>query len=564
MFLLSSSARSEDDPDACPDLEAAAANTAATANIAMHPVTGAFANPSHETAFAAQLFRMAFPCHLFLISLTDAMIIWSSLSAPPDLWPLESMIAFLGTLCLVGRVLVHRKYTHTRASVESTMAHQSMDDTVRGQRLGSWTWIAILALVVSIDLIGYVVAPAADCAFQRTHNLGGFAGLTIALVNGSYGLGFWRKLGLIGIYMLHDGVCSDMFSESLLVVGVVVAHMAEMHLRHIYVEKQRQAEDKQRLEERTDEESRRLEERMEQLQAEKERLLYDVQRRGRPLDDDDDRSAIRRGLQAKPSRQPPTSDGDTTSSDRSGAKPSPDSPPPSLPPGPPSSASSGTTAPPYTWAKPTAPPPTVAELVARQEVAHVLLSCARGQTSHQCQSASVAGAACSGVAATRIVPSAASIPLVAPRHQWHALSGDGFTAAPTPSVASTHTPTSSVAAAAASHELTGSLGCSQSNTNCLMASNGEPTPEQALLVARRDILVSQDQIHVHRVVRTLGMALGATRLEVGTLRALHAVLLQQARPGMNDMEAYRSTGASKSNFQKWRRRVEVAQPRSTL
>ena len=194
----------------------------------------------------------------------------------------------------------------------------------------------------------------------------------------------------------------------------------------------------------------------------------------------------------------------------------------------------------------------------------MLLSCARGQTSHQCQSASVAGAACSGVAATRIVPSAASIPLVAPRHQWHALSGDGFTAAPTPSVASTHTPTSSVAAAAASHELTGSLGCSQSNTNCLMASNGEPTPEQALLVARRDILVSQDQIHVHRVVRTLGMALGATRMEVGSLRALHAVLLQQARPGMNSTEAYRSTGASKSNFQKWRRRVEVAQPRSTL
>ena len=384
MLLPSSASRSEDDPDPCPDLEAAAANTAATANIAMHPVTGAFANPSHETAFAAQLFRMAFPCHLFLMALTDAIMIWSSLSAPPDLLPLESMIAFLGTLCLVGRVLVHRKYTHTRASVESTMAHQSMDDTVRGQRLGSWTWIAILALVVSIDLIGYVVAPAADCAFQRTHNLAGFAGLTIALVNGSYGLGFWRKLGLIGIYMLHDGVCSDMVSESLLVVGVVVAHMAEMHLRHIYVEKQRQAEDKQRLEERTDEESRRLEERMEQLQAEKERLLYDVQRRGRPLDDDDDRSAIRRGLQAKPSRQPPTSDGDTTSSDRSGAKPSPDSPPPSLPPGPPSSASSGTTAPPYTWAKPTAPPPTVAELVARQEVAHVLLSCARGQTSHQC------------------------------------------------------------------------------------------------------------------------------------------------------------------------------------
>ena len=150
--------------------------------------------------------------------------------------------------------------------------------------------------------------------------------------------------------------------------------------------------------------------------------------------------------------------------------------------------------------------PSVAELVARhveQEVAHVLLSCARGQTNHQCQSAGVAGTAYIGVAATAIVPSAASIPLVAPRHQWHALSGDvarggGVTSAPTPSMAPTHTPTSSVAAAAASHELTGSLGCNQSNTNCQTASDGVPTPEQALvLIARRDILVAEDQIHLY-------------------------------------------------------------------
>ena len=83
---------------------------------------------------------------------------------------------------------------------------------------------------------------------------------------------------------------------------------------------------------------RQLEERMEQLKAEKERLLYDVQRRSRPLDDDDDRSAIRRGLQAG-SSQPypltvdgdPSEPGDALSSDSA----------PTLPPGPPSSASSG-------------------------------------------------------------------------------------------------------------------------------------------------------------------------------------------------------------------------------
>eukprot|EP00964_Phaeocystis_antarctica_P113265 scaffold77323_cov78-Phaeocystis_antarctica.AAC.1 len=119
--------------------------------------------------------------------------------------------------------------------------------------------------------------------------------------------------------MLLDDLCAIAFcgevaltGESMLVVGFVVTHLVEMHLRHSYAEKQRQAEDKQRLEaekrrleERTDEESRRLEERMEQLQTSNERLLYDneLQRRGRPLDDGDDRSAIRRGLQAGPSQR---------------------------------------------------------------------------------------------------------------------------------------------------------------------------------------------------------------------------------------------------------------------
>ena len=80
---------------------------------------------------------------------------------------------------------------------------------------------------------------------------------------------------------------------------------------------------------------------MEQLQAEKERLLYDVQRRGRPLDDNDDRSAIRRGLLAGSSQQefkwipyPPTDPSE------GGGPTQSDSPPPLLPLGPPSSTSS--------------------------------------------------------------------------------------------------------------------------------------------------------------------------------------------------------------------------------
>eukprot|EP00964_Phaeocystis_antarctica_P129015 scaffold92839_cov72-Phaeocystis_antarctica.AAC.2 len=102
----------------------------------MHRVTGAFADPSHETACAAQLFRMAFPCHVFLMALSLTLVGWTALSAPPDLWPLDGMIVLSITLGLVGRVLVHR-----------------MHDRVRGQRLGSWTWTALVALVVTIDVI---------------------------------------------------------------------------------------------------------------------------------------------------------------------------------------------------------------------------------------------------------------------------------------------------------------------------------------------------------------------------------------------------------------------------
>ena len=81
---------------------------------------------------------------------------------------------------------------------------------------------------------------------------------------------------------------------------------------------------------------------MEQLQAEKERLLYDMQRRGRPLDDDDDRSAVRRGLQAARSQPCPDTDPDADASEAGG--PAPSDSLPTLPPGPPSSASSGSAA----------------------------------------------------------------------------------------------------------------------------------------------------------------------------------------------------------------------------
>ena len=174
------------------------------------------------------------------------------------------------------------------------------------------------------------------------------------------------------------------------------------------------------------------------------------------------------------------------------------------------------------------------------------------------------------MAATALPP--APTPVVAPDQQWHAPGGvahGGVLVAgvPIPSPAPVaRTFTSSVAAPPLSEgsSSTGSLGCGQSNTDGQMTqvtSSGvtKPIPEQGLLVARRSILVAQNQVDVHRIVRTLGIALGAIRMEAGTIRALHAVLLQLARPGMNNTEAYRSTGASRPNFFKWRRRVQHVQ-----
>ena len=317
-----------------PDLDAsAAANTAmrsvtgafADAAITMHPVTGAFADPSHETAFAAHLFRLAFPCHAFLMSLLLGLTIWTTLGAPAELssvfvWRVIVPILALG---LVGRVLVHR-----------------MHDTVRGQRIGSWAWMALVVLANTADMCGFLNAPAVGCAqSSKAAALLPLLYLATALTNGTHGLGFVLKAALLGLVLVTCffaiAVCGEAGLVLMLIamvpmtiVGFVLAHMAEVHLRHSYVEKQR-------LEERNDEESRRLEERNEQLQAEKERLLYDVQRRGRPLDDGDDRSAIRRGLQG-PS-QPYHRADSTNSSDTRAPDPS-DSPLPSMPPGPPSSS----------------------------------------------------------------------------------------------------------------------------------------------------------------------------------------------------------------------------------
>lgn len=337
--LLSDAARSEHDPDIL--LKAATANTAtantATANTAINSITGAFADLSLEVAFAAQLFRIAFPVHILLLAIMLAC--WTLLASLDSLayWAIFELASCLG---LVGRVLVHR-----------------MHDKVRGQRMGSWTWTALIVVTCIADVGSYIQVPADACQHLWSEQCMVVPLMYLAgsLTNASHGLSFFHKLALI-VVMLVDGfvaiaVCREGSSTVKSAIGVAVlgsacAHVVELQLRRSYAERVQENEGLGVMAEDSFQKERRLE----QLQTSNERMMYDLQRRGRPLDDDGDRNVIRRGLQAGPSQQcyPYLGTSDIGPSDAGGSTPS-DSPPPSLPPGAPSSSASETMTPPLTW-----------------------------------------------------------------------------------------------------------------------------------------------------------------------------------------------------------------------
>ena len=86
------------------------------------------------------------------------------------------------------------------------------------------------------------------------------------------------------------------------------------------------------------------------------------------------------------------------------------------------------------------------------------------------------------------------------------------------------------------------------------------TPRQwALHVARKRLQIARTDVEIKQVFLTLATALGASKVEDGSIKALHAVLLKLERPEMGDKEAYSSTGASKTNFKRWRTQVQHAQ-----
>ena len=83
--------------------------------------------------------------------------------------------------------------------------------------------------------------------------------------------------------------------------------------------------------------------------------------------------------------------------------------------------------------------------------------------------------------------------------------------------------------------------------------------QQALHVARQRMQSSHTDAQIYKVAHTLSLALGSSRTEAGTIKAVHTVLLHLDRTGMSEKEAYTATGASMSNFKKWRRRAQHAQ-----
>ena len=637
----------------------------------MHPITGAFGDPERESAFATHFFRLAFPFHAFLMALLIPLTAWAAKGAPSELRPVWYTRSLLCSISLIGRVLTHR-----------------IEDPVRSQRVGAWCWTALVLLSCCVlDVYNFWRAPAISCG-QASREVAAIPLIYLgaALTNGTHGLSFEYKAALLGLVLAVDifapvAACGSFLLLPLIfimaagVTGFVLAHMAELLWRHsissTHAEMERLAEGQRSLEEKLGDETRRLEERNEQLRAEKERLLYDnaLQRRGRHFDDNDDRSAIGRGLQAEPS-QPylPADDGtasmsESSESQASGPHRPSGSPPVSLPPGPPStgtksSRSSSGEEPPAasSTAGSTAGHPSALDKMVREalgtdngtdslltevladnqdldlqtfsELERMLLSATEGTTEGRPMAAvgrpvldgrgpwlgqepsqgsdlkdwfsSLPGSLpASGPFLLRppplmlsLLPTVAQqrVPLPAQTHSGVVVAVAQHPAVSSVSVAQMmahqqgavpHTKQEAVAVNSTLQEQGHTQQSLQSLASDLLAAGGPScnvllhappsTPgslggqsnmstsqQQALHVARQAIRLARVDVEVYHVVRTLAIALGASRTEGGTIKALHAVLLQLERPELSCEEARGSTGASMSNFKKWQRRVHHA------
>jgi len=221
--------RSEYDPD----IEAAAA---VATPIALHPVTGAFADPTHERAFAAYVFRLCFGVHLVSMALFlfTCACGWAAISteATNGYGLLTLIYMFVGFLGLISRVRIHQ-----------------WDDTVRAQRMGARIWPAFMALGIACEFFGLSKhATCEDVASWYSNIYSGLSIVYIVLLTGSHGMGFTHKFGLMSAVTLEPlwliRVCGLRWAPYLALAGADIAvsgsaHLAEIHLRHNYADKQR-------------------------------------------------------------------------------------------------------------------------------------------------------------------------------------------------------------------------------------------------------------------------------------------------------------------------------------
>ena len=615
MYLKPCAPRSEPDLGVHPSGSPERRRLARQKAVEVHPDTNAFTGVPNESV-AARLYQLAFPVHTLLLALCLACTIcWLALGPQTHV---QALVAI--TLCfavgLVGRVLIHRCH-----------------DTVRAQKIGSWTWTVLLVTIVAVRLQLQLheywtnLAACPDIFLEIKQNnmiilttCSLTTCLATALINGLHGMSFVHKCALLALTMFVD--CLDMVfcgeavrtmvfcDAGAFVVGTVISSWAELCLRRSFQEKAKLLHEKMEQQEKT----QQLGVRNEQLRAEKERLLYDnvLQHRGCPIDDDN-RSAICRGLQAEPS-QPFFPAGDTHRSEEKGPQT------PSLPPGPPSSTDAGSS---------------TADATHHSELRHTMLSklwYTRAEGGRQRLESSNGTLLAPGMSSGAGTPGHEELltdALLAevlgdeetllelqtklgateagtsdrPAQEANLGSQGGILAVQTKSgvvdgtarVVS-YTMQSTVTEAGSTpegphgdtrqcqsfsspvhglpvhrfgwppsvHEPPGSFGgstgglCTPTSLRAVQADYMTPR-QQALHVARHRIQTAHADFEVYHVVRTLAVALGASRTETGTITALRAVLLQLERPRMSHEEAITSTGASMSNFKKWHRRVRHAQ-----
>ena len=99
-------------------------------------------------------------------------------------------------------------------------------------------------------------------------------------------------------------------------------------------------------------------------------------------------------------------------------------------------------------------------------------------------------------------------------------------------------------------------GC---GSQCHLADHGMTRGQQALYMARQRMQIARTDAEIYQIIHTLALALGATRTEAGSHKALLAVLVLLNHPERSKHAVCASTGASATNFKRWHKRVLNAQ-----